>query len=322
MKDPIFILGCHKSGTSLLRSLLDGHEDLQCIPIESHIFEHNDFASNNSLRYKSPSTRGREHFINSVNDLLNNYHTNGSNYADSNFNGLLNLNKSQKIIKGQKKNNDNKKNILLAFKAILSAFDIEIIKEKTLVEKSVENHQFAAYLDILFPKSKFIHILRNPYDNLSSLIKYKQSEAYPSLIELVQVIKSSYFYAYNNNKVIKNYKIIKYEDLTTDTTVTMKDIASFLDIPFTNDLINPTSLGKAWKGNSTKNKKFKFATKNSNAKLQNLEIEYINIYLENFMKLWNYNKINKKYNLILPIRKEKFKTYLRNRAGLLFNNII
>ena len=35
---PIFIFGPHKSGTSLLRSLLDGHPDLFSIPIESHVF--------------------------------------------------------------------------------------------------------------------------------------------------------------------------------------------------------------------------------------------------------------------------------------------
>ncbi|MGA1778589.1 MAG: sulfotransferase [Schleiferiaceae bacterium] len=33
---PIFILGSHKSGTSLLRSLLDGHPDLFVIPFETH----------------------------------------------------------------------------------------------------------------------------------------------------------------------------------------------------------------------------------------------------------------------------------------------
>src|SRR6056297_1880138 len=39
MKRKVFILGCHKSGTSLLRSLLDGHKELFVIPIEAHIFE-------------------------------------------------------------------------------------------------------------------------------------------------------------------------------------------------------------------------------------------------------------------------------------------
>ena len=35
-KAPIFILGSHKSGTSLLRSLLDGHPELYVIPFETH----------------------------------------------------------------------------------------------------------------------------------------------------------------------------------------------------------------------------------------------------------------------------------------------
>ena len=33
---PVFIIGSHKSGTSLLRSLLDGHPELYVIPFETH----------------------------------------------------------------------------------------------------------------------------------------------------------------------------------------------------------------------------------------------------------------------------------------------
>ena len=33
---PVFILGSHKSGTSLLRSLLDSHPELYVIPFETH----------------------------------------------------------------------------------------------------------------------------------------------------------------------------------------------------------------------------------------------------------------------------------------------
>ena len=33
---PVFILGSHKSGTSLLRSLLDSHPKLYIIPFETH----------------------------------------------------------------------------------------------------------------------------------------------------------------------------------------------------------------------------------------------------------------------------------------------
>ena len=37
-KNYVFILGQHKSGSSLLRSLLDGHPDLFVIPVETHYF--------------------------------------------------------------------------------------------------------------------------------------------------------------------------------------------------------------------------------------------------------------------------------------------
>jgi hypothetical protein len=39
MNQSIFILGAHKSGSSLLRSLLDGHPQLFAIPLETHLFQ-------------------------------------------------------------------------------------------------------------------------------------------------------------------------------------------------------------------------------------------------------------------------------------------
>lgn len=39
VESPIFILGCHKSRTSLLRALFDGHDDLFVVPFETHFFQ-------------------------------------------------------------------------------------------------------------------------------------------------------------------------------------------------------------------------------------------------------------------------------------------
>jgi len=39
LKAPIFLLGSHKSETSLLRALLDGHKDLFVFPTETHLFK-------------------------------------------------------------------------------------------------------------------------------------------------------------------------------------------------------------------------------------------------------------------------------------------
>ena len=49
MTDPIFLLGSHKSGTSLLRSLLDGHPDLDVLPREAHFFPTHGYASGYSV---------------------------------------------------------------------------------------------------------------------------------------------------------------------------------------------------------------------------------------------------------------------------------
>ena len=65
MSRPIFLLGCHKSGTSLLRSLLDGHPDLFVIPIETHFFQATGHWTDYRMRRSWPKRMEREALITS-----------------------------------------------------------------------------------------------------------------------------------------------------------------------------------------------------------------------------------------------------------------
>jgi hypothetical protein len=51
---PIFIAGTHKSGTSLIRSLFDGHSNIYSIPMETHYFQLNKFWVDNEYRKQNP----------------------------------------------------------------------------------------------------------------------------------------------------------------------------------------------------------------------------------------------------------------------------
>lgn len=51
---PIFILGCTKSRTSMMRNLFDGHPDLFIVPAESHFFQNIGFWINYFFRRSAP----------------------------------------------------------------------------------------------------------------------------------------------------------------------------------------------------------------------------------------------------------------------------
>ncbi|MGI8607235.1 MAG: sulfotransferase, partial [Gaiellaceae bacterium] len=57
LKRPVFILGAHKSGTSLLRSLLDATPGFFVLPKEPHFFAYSGRWIDYPLRRRQPRSR-------------------------------------------------------------------------------------------------------------------------------------------------------------------------------------------------------------------------------------------------------------------------
>jgi len=94
---------------------------------------------------------------------------------------------------------------------------------------------FAEKLQLIFPETKFIHLVRNPYDNLYSHIKSynigdvsfvnRQWLGYNSYVEgLKQASPSRYF-------------TIQYENMVKDSEASLKSISTFLDIEYSNVML-------------------------------------------------------------------------------------
>ena len=185
MKNPIFILGIHKSGTTLLRSLLDNHHNLFVLPIESHVFKHNGI----SILYPLRNFRGD---ILTSKQIITNYLTNlkYSKNLPKNFKGGdhkidWNISIIQKYL--EKKITNKLVDSIKAFYSSLyyDLFNSELNEEKRVVEKSVEHLEFAIIIKNLFPTAKFIHISRNYYSNLVSIRKFMSVKKFPYLLKLL-----------------------------------------------------------------------------------------------------------------------------------------
>ncbi len=314
----IFILGCHKSGTSLIRSLLDGHPDLNVIPFETHFFEHL------GLSGIYPMRKGQNKSLNFNDSFVRNlkeYNEFGSPFSDVIMKGKINLDVLQKYMFDPEKEGITETFIQMT-RAIFESLNQNNDNTKIIVEKSVENIQYAGFLKSLFPQSVFIHILRNPYSNMVSLRKFKTIKNFPSLPEIFESINLSFTLQEANSKLINAYYSLKYEDLLLNPVDTMKNLAYKIGIEYTESLIQPTTMGEPWKGNSIWNLQLdKISSESLNnwkKEITAIEARYINHKMKENLEKWNYDKFESVGSVWKMAKGENFKTYIRNRIFLYY----
>lgn len=256
-QQPIFILGAHKSGTTLLRNLLSGHPDLFVVPFESHFFPLAD--RNVDYEYRKNRAKGLsvEEMEANFKDWIKTQNEAVDPMGDTFVTGKLNTDTFNRSFSLAESDSDK-----IRFEKYMSAIHEclglgKLSSEKRVVEKSVENAEFAVELSKLFPEARFIHIVRNPYSNFVSLRKYKSiGVGYPLLNRMMKTFQNSFHFLLENPKTIAHYKVVRYEDILTETEQVMRQISEFLEIEFTETLLQPSHLGENWAGNSTTGKGF------------------------------------------------------------------
>jgi hypothetical protein len=324
MLKPIFITGAHKSGTSLLRSLLDGHGNLFVLPFETH------FLANCGLEPLYPLRNAcqvafirNSNFIERTKKVVYEYIDNNSKFTDSNqFN--INIDLLDKTLSGINLQLGTGELYHSFCEAVYQSIYQDELKDKRVVEKSVENAEMAWVYQNLFPDSYFIHIIRNPYANLVSLRKFKtNNKTFPSLIELLLSLYINYKYLELNQRIIRNYYLIKYEDLIEDPETSMKNLSDFLGIEYEPTLLQTTSLDQPWESNSVYGSQSPGITTSKMLKwkdvIEPLEIYYINKMFRDYMIKYHYETI-KSGSFLKPAKHERFKTYIRNRFFKLYLN--
>ncbi len=318
MKDQeiIFLLGVHKSGTSLLRSLFEGHRDLYTIPLEAHYFANAGYRVNYPLRKEGYKEKV---FSDEAINWIEHSNRSKNEYGDGNASGFFNEEEFSKALLNLSVENGPEE-LLHYFKSILIS-DKNYSNEgnKVYVEKSVDNLEFAQLLSRWFPKAKFIHIVRNPYSNLVSLRKYRQkgSGQYPSLPIILKTLEYNFTYLENNRMSIPNYLVLKYEDLLLETEPEMKRLADFLGIEYVSSMLHPTFGGESWNGNSTSDEKFEgVSSKNIDAWKDLIfphEVHFINQMFGSEMKSVGYDMITPGGSFWKKAKQEKWKMYFYNR---------
>lgn len=318
LKSPIFILGSHKSGSSLLRSLLDSHPDLYVVPTEVHYFQCAGYWIDYRLRYSLPKHHDNQALVESFVQFIEKKNSHIDPYADSIVTNRFDMDRFRDLLE-----KSNLTTPAQAFEAYIQAlhFSAEgqlLPSELRIVEKSVENAEFAIFLRQMMPDCKFVHIVRNPYATLVAIRKAKTKSNYPFLQDFIASLWNSYYYLLKNQAFLDNYFVVRYEDLLSCPEEKMREISDFLEIQYKDTLLEPTLMGKPWGGNSSNSQSFSKISKAPLSKwrkeINDLEIHLVNSMIGPIVEQLGYEKQTPNRSKYWPVADENINDYIKNRS--------
>jgi hypothetical protein len=246
---PVYICGHPKSGTSLVRSILDSHPQLIVYPEETVFFR----------RYL-PKAQGQplarqleladELLIHIFTWNLTNPPASQEGFADRDYSSIsftaIRDSMRENIGQNYRDERDILSAVVLAFGQVTGQ-----INENTRrwVEKSPYNEFFTQQIFSWWPDSRCIHVVRDPRDNFLSYHS-KQPTWSPEFFSLNW--RRSTRSAQKNQVYFGSdrYMILRYEDLVQSPNQEIKRLLNFLQIDWDLSLVKPTRAGSTWQGNS------------------------------------------------------------------------
>jgi hypothetical protein len=257
-----FILGSGKSGTTLLQALFDGHPDLIVLPIESGYYLNYPKLQGNF--YLPPAQKKflaywleKSKFAWMSDGVYTKHNVEeGRDFTSVNFQVF------QQVVQAYNFSGHTRKRFL---QTLLEAYRQATAQDSApligFLEKTPAHLFHIAEIREDFADANIIHVLRNPYDNYyayrTNAVKNKPEITVQELLAgYVDKYIAPSFEIATQNEGSKNYKIVRYEDLVTDTAETMRGIAADMQLTYTETLQTVTLGGKAWTGNSSAKERF------------------------------------------------------------------
>jgi hypothetical protein len=189
-----------------------------------------------------------------------------------------------------------------------------------IVDKSVENAEYAGVLRWMFPDSSFIHIVRNPYATIVAIRRSRRRKAYPEMDKAARSLHNSYYYLFKNRMYLDRYLVVRYEDLVSSTHAVMSQVSNFLHMRFTDDLLAPTVLGERWQGNSTSDMPFTGVSDHPltawKESINDFEVRLVNKIAGPVLQEYGYDKVLPQRSSRRRVKGETLLTYIKNRVLL------
>jgi len=232
-KKPVFFVGVHRSGTTLVRNLLDGHPSLVVLPSEGTYY------TNLETKLLTLPANERAAFLamewlrrlaNPINQppywLLGRSTNETSPYVDFARYVLA----WWQVLQCPAQTQWPHVCIVLAYACCTNN-----LSAKYWVDKTPTNDQHLQRIKAEAPNAKIIHVIRNPVDTLTSR---KKMEPWLNLRRVLADMKRSFAIAQQQHD--DQYILLRYEALCSDAEKVMNEVAVFLDIEPSPILMQPT----------------------------------------------------------------------------------
>lgn len=213
-----FIIGRPRSGTTLLRTLFDAHPNVS-IPLEAPVIKHL------SDKYKNVNPWDKKKLDEFYNDTIKIWKFNSWTID------LKKLEHDILSLKGQITFQDLIKVVYLNYISFFEKENIEIIGDKNPSYSTCTRKIFK-----IFPDSKYIHLTRDPRDNVLSILKV-DFEA--PLIPLI-----AYRWRYSAKRIARlkqdhpeSFYTIKYEDFVQNPNIYLKEMCNFLSVEYSETML-------------------------------------------------------------------------------------
>ncbi|HTE01293.1 MAG TPA: sulfotransferase [Mucilaginibacter sp.] len=243
---PVFICGVHRSGTTLVRNLLDSHPDLVVLPSEGTYYTNLEFKLKSLPESEQIAFLGMEwlrRLANPINQppywLLGRSSETISPYID--FARYL----MAWWTAGRKDDQEWPHiAILLAYASVTGN-----IEAKFWVDKTPANERFLNRIWAEMPNAKIIHVIRDPITTLTSRKKMEPSITMrTALLDL----KVSFKVAVEQSRLNDpRFLLVRYEELCDDPDVVIERMTNFLEIPVLDILTQSTVAGMPTEANSS-----------------------------------------------------------------------
>jgi hypothetical protein len=248
-EQPVFICGHPKSGTSLIRAVLDSHPQLIVYPEETIFFRR-------YLPLAEGQSRTRQLEL-AETYLIQIFTWNRTNpppsqegFPDRDYSHISYDAVRQAMFELVNQQYRGVQDILSA--AILAYGKVTGLwndSSRVWIEKSPYNEHFTEKIFNWWPAARCIHMVRDPRDNFISYQR-KHSSWSPEFFTTNWKRSTNAGFTNLQRYGQAHYHLIRFEDLVSDPEKHLKDIIEFLGIEWDASLDSPTRAGTQWQGNS------------------------------------------------------------------------
>jgi hypothetical protein len=246
---PVFIAGHPKSGTSLLRSVLDSHPELVAYPEETSFFRrYLPKASGKKLLEKTVlSDRYLTHIFewNQTNPPA---HQAGFPDRDYAHIPVVQVRRAmnQLVAERFRHDGDMLSAVILAYGQVAGQITSSTHR---WVEKTPYNEHYSAQIFAWWPAALMVHTVRDPRDNFASY-RRKHSNWSPEAFAMSWVRSTQAGFDNLARYGADHYWMLCYEDLVVAPEARLRQLCQFLQINDDPSLRHPARGGKPWAGNS------------------------------------------------------------------------